>query len=199
MPIGKKELTISIPAPNIQLMEVKIKGIRPLIFHKWSEKAKTMMRDKQAKKAQKGREIRNPEEEVKESFYYTKDGSFALPSLNLKQAIVDSSRNVADVTMTLLRGAIFVEGNAEGLIPIKEFSSQEAREDMVRVGMGSADLRYRGQLNDWKMSFTIKYNADVISPEQVLNLVQLAGFSCGLGEWRPQCKGDYGMFELDMA
>lgn len=214
---------VVIPKPNIQEMEVIIEGSSPLIYHKWSEKAKAMIRDKQAKKASsQTREVRNPEEEYINSFYYTSDGFIAFPALSIKQAIVGSARNIDGIAMTELRGAIFVVGDQDGMIPVlvngeqvkpsktnfdgqfgenifgvdTEIPQIEMREDMVRVGMGSADLRYRGQVKNWSMRFVVRFNAGKLSAEQVMNLLQFAGFSCGLGEWRPERDGTYGTFEL---
>ncbi len=193
------ELKISIPAPNIQMLKVKIFGETPLIYHKWSEKAIKMIEDKQQKKATKGREIRNPEKEYKDSYYYNKDGKISFPANNIKQAMVGACRFLdKSVPMTLIRGAIFVVGDEENLIPVK-FGSESMRKDMVTVGMGSADIRYRGELKDWEMELLIKYNADVISAEQVINLLQIAGFSQGLGEWRPEKNGDFGTFKVVTA
>ena len=192
------EVKMSIPAMNIGRMSVTIKGTTPLIFHRWSEKAKKMMLDKQMKKAQKGREIRNPNQEYKESYYKDADKDIAFPALAIKQSIVNSARNLNDVKMTLLRGAIFIVGDKDGLIKVK-YESEEMREDMVRVGMGTADLRFRGQVNNWSMTFMVEFNADVVSAEQIINLLQVAGFACGLGEWRPEKNGDYGRFVPELV
>ena len=187
---------IQIPAPNIKTAKFTIVGTAPLIFHKWSQKAIDMMLDKQMKKELKGRATRNPEEEYQESFYKDKKGNIAFPANSLKQAIVDSARNLEGVTMTILRGALFiVPDDEDGLIKVK-YKSKEMRQDMVRVGMGSADIRFRGQVKDWSMDLVIKYNADLLSVEQVASLIQYAGFSCGIGEWRPQRNGDFGTFTL---
>lgn len=191
------ELKVSIPKLNIETLSVTIKGKTPLIYNKWSEKAKQQIRDKQQKKANKGREARKPEVEYENSFYKDTEGRIAFPALCLKQAMVDATRNVAGLHMTLIRGAVFVHGDKDGLIPV-EYKERLMREDMVRLGgMGNpADLRYRGQLNDWSMKLTIEYNADVLSAEQVVSLLNLAGFACGLGEWRPERNGTSGRFEV---
>ena len=191
-----KELKIQIAAPNIQLMKTKIIGNSNLIFHRWSEKAMKMILDKQLKKAKSNvRDVRNPEKEAEESYYKNAEGKIAFPALCIKQAMVNAARNLEGVTMTLLRGAIFVVGDGDGLIPVK-YKKKSTRQDMVRVGMGTADLRFRGQVSDWSMDFVIKFNADIFSAEQVINLLQTAGFACGLGEWRPERSGDYGTFEV---
>jgi hypothetical protein len=70
------------------------------------------------------------------------------------------------------------------------------REDMVRVGMGTADIRYRPEFTEWSVKLPIKYNADAISLDQLVNLFTLAGFGVGVGEWRPERDGQYGMFHV---
>lgn len=200
MPISKAPTTITVPSLNIETLSVKIVGTAPLIFHKWSEKAKRQITDKQAKKAVGGREKRDPEQEYKDSYYYDKMGRIAFPATNIKQAVTDAVRNIpgSGLTMTLLRGAAFIVGDSDGLVSV-DYESEEMREDMVRVGLGSADVRYRGQLKGWSMQLIIKYNADVLSASQVINLLRIAGFSCGLGEWRPQKNGDFGTFDLSIS
>lgn len=220
--------TFQITAPNQKLMKVKVKGTAPIIFHRWSEKAIKMILDKQMKKAAKGREVRDPEAEYRESFYMDKEGFIYVPARNLKQAIVGSARFINGVPMTILRGAVFVRGETQETIPVLQAGKKvklsaktvmfedvkeepptpenfgydsknktiQMRRDMVTVGMGSADLRFRGQIEKWELEFLIEYDADLLSAEQVLNLVQRAGFSQGLGEWRPEKNGDYGTFEV---
>lgn len=192
---AKEITTFQIPAPNIKLMKVQIKGTAPLIFHKWDEKAIKMMLDKQMKKAPKGREIRDPEKEYEASFYKDSEGKIAFPARNIKQAIVGSARFLQGLPMTILRGAIFVKGDKDGFIPVK-YKEKSMRQDMVTVGMGTADIRFRGQVDGWEMEVLIEFDADILSPDQVLNLLQRAGFSQGLGEWRPEKNGDNGTFEV---
>lgn len=192
-----KDIQIKIPAPNIQMLTVTIEGTAPLICHQWSEKAKKMIKDKQAGEKKKVRELRNPEEEYKSSYYKNSNGEIAFPALCIKQAMVNAARNIEGVTMTILRGSIFVKGDHLGLITV-DYKSERMREDMVRLGGMSnpADIRYRGELSDWSMKIVIEHNADVISAPMVLNLLNTAGFACGLGEWRPEKNGDKGTFRV---
>jgi len=184
---------------SIGIIPVRIIGLRPLIFHKWSEKAKRMMREKQQKKAAKGHEVRDPQAEFEASFYRNSNGEIAFPAIALKKALTGACRNVTGVTMTLVRGAVFVVGDHEGLVRVDYKGEPEMREDAVTVGIDSADLRYRGQLTEWSMELTIKHNVSVISAEQVINLFRVAGFACGIGEWRPEKSGDYGQFDVQMG
>lgn len=188
---------VFVPALKQEALSVNIEGISPLIFHKWSEKAKKQIRDKQQKVASTGREKRNPEQECKDSYYYNDKGEIAFPASSLKKSIINAGRFSDEFPMTIIRGALFVMGDSDGLIKVNyKEKDKNMREDMVRVGRGAADLRYRGELKKWNMEVQITYNSAVISKEQVLTLLKTAGFSVGIGEWRPEKNGDYGRFEL---
>lgn len=210
MPVKKsQDIAFTIPAPNIRTMKVRIVGTASLIFHKWDEKAIQMILDKQLKKVQKGRGVRNPEREYENSFYYDGSDQVAIPARNIKQAIVGSARFINGIPMTILRGAIFVMGDIDGFIPVLlnnkpvtkaiavKNQKEWMRQDMVTVGMGSADIRFRGELpTGWEAEFLIQFDADLLSAEQVLNLLSRAGFSQGLMEWRPEKNGDRGTFKI---
>ena len=184
---GTDQTKIFIPHLNTKTATFTIKGTSPLIYHKWDEKAIEMILNKQLKKELKGRAERNPVADYESSFYLNGEGEVAFPANSLKQAIVDSARNLEGVTMSLLRGALFIIGDTDGLIPVmvdgktvkltetieeavaenvvgyeKTNPKVQMRRDMVRVGMGAADIRFRGQLKDWSMTLAIKYNADLL-------------------------------------
>lgn len=72
------------------------------------------------------------------------------------------------------------------------------RQDMVRVGMGTADVRFRGEFTAWATTLSVTYNAKSLSPEQIVNLFNLAGFGVGVGEWRPEKDGSYGRFHVEV-
>ena len=68
---------------------------------------------------------------------------------------------------------------------------------MVRVGMGTADLRYRGEFANWSADLTVKYNANgPFSLEAIVNIINAGGLICGVGEWRPEKDGQNGMFHI---
>jgi hypothetical protein len=128
--------------------------------------------------------------------------------------MVDACSFVDGVTKVTARGAFHVNLGEE-LVPIEGGKAKKRavkqspfgdceptqREDMVRVGgkgpgTGTADLRYRPEYTGWSIPIRVDYNSSVISMEQIVNLLNLAGFSIGIGEWRPQKDGQWGMFEV---
>ena len=95
--------------------------------------------------------------------------------------------------MTEARGTFHINGE---FIRIK--GEPTMREDMVKVGMGSADLRYRAEFKEWSMTFQVRYNRSMLTAEQIINLFNIAGFGNGIGEWRPQRNGAFGMFHVQV-
>ena len=67
---------------------------------------------------------------------------------------------------------------------------------MVKIGMGTADLRYRAEFKVWKTKLYIDYNARVISAEKIANFFNVGGFANGVGEWRPSKDGSFGTFHV---
>lgn len=195
---------LRIPALDIKYFDVLIIGDSPLIVHAWSDKAKKMMLDKQMKKATKGREAKDPFMDFVDSMYWlTKkpkkptmedvlSAKFGFPTIAFKAAAVDSGYQQGILSKkTTARGAFHIIGDYAEIEGIPEM-----REDMVRVGQGVADIRYRGEFKEWRTVLRIRYNASSISSEQIVSLFNVAGFACGVGEWRPSKDGSFGTFHV---
>lgn len=181
---------ITLPPIRIETVQFLLIGDSPLIVHAWSEKAKKLMLDKQMKKAKTAKEAKDPQADYEACFYRTPTGAYGFPAIGVKAAMISACR-YADMKMTEARGAFHIDAEMVELL-----GAPRPREDMVRVGMGTADIRYRPEFVDWKMPVTLKINASVISAEQVANLLNIAGFGVGLGEWRPEKNGQYGRFHV---
>ena len=190
--VNTTDQPIELPAMNIKLAEIFLIGDSPLISHKWSEKSKKEIRDKQQKKAKTAKDIRNPEAEFEDSLYHIEGGGYGFPAVAFKAAAVNACSHVDGITKVHARGAFHIMCE---LVTIGGDKPVQ-REDMVRVGMGVADLRYRGEFKKWHCKIPVRFNANVLSLEQITNIFDTAGFSTGVGEWRPQKNGDYGMFHV---
>lgn len=186
-------LKIELPDLDVRTIKVKIVGDSSLIVHKWSEKAKRLMLDKQTGKASAGREHKDPQQDFQESLYQMPDGGFGVPSLAFKNAAVTACTSLGkSITKVAARQSFHVLGP---LVRIN--GTPTMRDDMVRVGMGTADIRFRGEFKEWSCELTIRYNARVLSAEQIVNLMNTAGFAVGICEWRPECNGESGMFHVE--
>ncbi|NQS97851.1 MAG: hypothetical protein HQ591_05310 [candidate division Zixibacteria bacterium] len=118
---------------------------------------------------------------------------YGFPAIAFKSAAVDACSHIDGVTKVLARGAFHINGK---LLKI-EADEPTMREDMVRIAMGTADLRFLGEFKKWKVLIPIRYNASVLSPDQIVNLFNTAGFAVGVGEMRPARNGSYGMFHVE--
>ena len=186
------EQMVAIKAINIKRASIELVGDSPLIVHAWSAKAKREMLDKQMKKAKTAKAAKDPEADYEEAFYRLPDKTPAFPVIAFKAAAVSAGGRFSDgLKMTELRGAFHIEGE---LVAIE--GKPTMREDMVRVGMGTADIRYRPEFKSWRVLLPIRYNSDAISLDQIVNIFNLAGFGVGVGEWRPERDGQYGMFHV---
>ena len=190
MPTAKQAGTtniIEIPRIDAETMIVPIVGTSPLVIHRFSEKAKKAMLD-----AMQGRKTpkvaKDPEAEYLAAFYRTNDDRYGMPVIAFKAATIGGARFFAGVTMTLLRQVLFFRGevgvDGQQLAIIE--GEPKMREDVVRVGNGGTDLRYRPEFSEWR-----------ITQASVLSLIDAGGMGVGVGEWRPEKKGDMGTYSID--
>lgn len=213
----KEEAVVTIKPLEIKMVPIKIVGDTPLIVHAWSEKAKKMMLDAQTKATKtKAKEIRNPMDEFINSMYWLtpvpestedafvkaveKGAKWGFPVGAIKQAANSAAYRLGWVKNQMeLRGAYFLKTEYGDMAKI-EGAAPEMREDMVRIGMGSADLRYRAEYKTWEMNMVLNYNASGnLTIEQIINCINAGGYSVGIGEWRPERDGDFGRFHVELS
>ena len=207
---------IQIKPLDIRTVPIRIVGDSPLIVHAWSAKAKRQMLEAQMKTTKmKGKEIRNPvadfigslywltdmpEEETEEGFIKAVENGakFGFPVTAIKQAANSSAYRLGWVKNQMsLRGSYFLKTEYGEMAEIKG-SIPEMREDMCKIGMGTADLRYRGEFKTWYMNMVLEYNASSdLTLEQIVNCINAGGYCCGIGEWRVEKDGTFGKFHIE--
>lgn len=207
--------TIEIKPIEIKKTTIRIVGDTPLIMHAWSEKAKREILDKQMKKTKSSaREAKNPVEDFIRSMYWLtpmpeemsqegfyeaieKGARFGFPVTGFKQAAISAAYRMGWAKDKVsMRGAFFIDGDENQMLEIHS-DTPVIREDMVKVGMGTADIRFRGEFRNWYADLTISYNANgQYTLEQIVNIINAGGYVCGVGEWRPERDGQYGMFHV---
>ena len=150
---------------------------------------------------------------------------FGFPVTAFKQAAISAAYRMGWAKDKMsLRGAFFIEPTNDGYYsgdlvigdnktititpnifkyePMVEifYSELTMREDMVTVGMGSADIRYRGEFHNWSANMTVSFNKNgKFTMSQVINVINAGGFTCGVGEWRPEKDGQFGMYHVENA
>jgi hypothetical protein len=201
MPVAKKATganIIEIPRIDAETLIVPIVGTSPLIIHRFSEKAKKQMLDAmQGRKTPK--QAKDPQAEYEAAFYRTNEGGYGLPIIAFKAATIGGARFFAGVTMTLLRQVLFFRGQVgvDGQQLAIIDGEPKMREDVVRVGNGGTDLRYRPEFPEWKTQLRVTYVTSQLTQASVLSLIDAGGMGVGVGEWRPEKKGDMGTYMID--
>lgn len=206
---------INIPKIKIKTTEIVIVGDSPLISNTFSEKAKREILDKQMKKAKKPREEKNIWECFMESLHwitekpkdeegnciYTEEAfekamqegaQFGFPAVGVKQSAISAAyRGNFIKNKVCMQGAFHIK---EELVPI--IGDLSMREDMVKIPMAGADVVFRGEFKNWYSKFTVTYDENVISLEQLIQFINYGGYAVGIGDWRPEKSGNHGMFHV---
>lgn len=208
----KEEKLIEIKPIKINEIEITIKGVSPLILHNFDEKSRRQIIESQMKKSKKEKEPRNPIEDFMRANYWLtpmpkefteeafdkalKEGArFGFPAKGIKESIVAGAyRNGMTKDKVSLYGAFLIP---EELVEIK-YEEIIMREDYVRIAHGGTDVRYRPEFKNWSMTFKIQYNENSYSLEQIINFINLGGFSCGLGEMRVEKGGNFGSYTVEV-
>jgi hypothetical protein len=204
MAAAAKPMAVELPPLNLQTIDVPIIGDSGLICHAWSAKAKKQMLDKQMKRAAAGKAAKDPWQDFCETLYWldgmpetpTEDdvmsARFGFPSVAFKAAAITAVTSTGGMTKVMARQCFHILGeHVEILGP-----PPSMREDMVRVGMGTADIRHRAEFEAWGAILRVQHNANVLSAEQVIGLFEAGGFGVGVGDWRPEKDGVNGRFHV---
>lgn len=218
----KTENILEIRPLKIVETEIRIVGDSPLIVHAWGPKAlRQMLQSQMLLSKGRKKEPKRPADDFIQSMYWlsgkpeysddapdeeclaayheaiAKGAAFGFPATAFKQAAQSAAYRLGWTKDKMgLRGAFFIKGDENDMVQI--FSDDPVmREDPVRVGMGTADLRYRAQFNNWSATLPISYNAaGEYSLEAIVNAINAGGYVVGVGEWRPEKDGNYGRFHV---
>lgn len=189
-----KDKATTVPS-LIQKVDVLLRG-KPgslLVTHEFGQKAKQEIRDKQQKKKKEAKAAREPEVEFLAARYMDAKGRECVPITAMKKAIVTAATAFDDLTKVGLRQAVFVDSaDAPGsfLLPICKHDGTPAvgvmREDAVTIGVNTRGLAYRPMYEEWQFRVRVEFNSRIVSREQLLALIDQAGWGVGICEGRPE-------------
>lgn len=197
-----------VPGLSLGRAHIPIVGTTPLIVHNFSKKIMDQMAEAQRNKgpgrrAKTEHTPRDPEADYEAAMYRFPDGRQGMVATAFKAAMVGACRHVNGLTMTLAKTLFFIhaDGRSEDDKPLVALQGDPRMLTApVRVGNGKADLRYRPIFREWGATLDVEWNASLLSLEAVINLVQIAGWSSGVGDWRPSAPqafaGEYGRFRI---
>jgi len=123
-----------------------------------------------------------------------------IPCAAFRWALVDVCRLIPEVDMTQAKMLVFIEADGwdesgEGIVKIKK-GTPESFNKVVRCPpgpQGKPNVATRARWPEWSVDLRVRFDASIIKPESVANLVTRAGMSCGVGAGRPFSKTSPGM------
>jgi hypothetical protein len=204
-----KTQAITISPPNFQVAEFRIRGTAPFVQHKFSQKARRLIRQTQeagqtAKKG-KAKEPKDFAAECEACKHISTDGWCGIPAPAFRNAMISACR-MAGYQMTRAKLAVFVVADgfdADDMTPLVKITKGEPQysELMARVAMGKTDIRPRPMwAPGWEAVLKVRFDADQFTLSDVANLLMRAGMQVGVGEGRPDspssCGMGWGTFEI---
>ena len=193
--------TVTIKAPRFGIADFHVRGIAPLVIHRFSSKTKEQMKQKmetgKAASSRKNREAKSTDDLYEESRYRSAEGWDGFNASSVRAAMISACRLVG-FKMTLAKLSVFVEADgrdaSEPQIPLIRIIGEPIKqEDMARVETGQPYVTVRAAYHDWAAKVRIRFDMDQFTHQDVANMMTRVGLQVGLGEGRPDSKNSAGM------
>lgn len=209
----KNEDIINIRPVEIGRARVHIVGDGTLCLNKMNNRNKRTLTDQRKDKA-KSMEVPNEWEDIITAIHWRdgdptefteeslidclKNNAPCITAFGLKkswgQAVV---RNEIDTYATKFDNAVNITA-VNNLVPVS-FSDHSIDEKLMSPKRGAPVLVRLNLFSGWSADIDIMYTANVYSLEQIVNIINLAGFGLGIGSGRTSGYGRYhvdGVFAL---
>ena len=195
--------TIELKPLGNKYMEVTIVGDGDLVLNKMNDVTAKALTDARKDKA-KDTSKKNVWEEIITSMHWLKgkptdfseqglidamtNNAPCITGFGLKKSFGDAVvRNEIDKYKTKFDASVNVVGD---LHPIT-FSEHFVDEKLMSPKKGAPVLVHLNRFNGWSCKFTISYMENVYSVEQIINIINMAGFGLGIGSGRSSGYGRY--------
>jgi hypothetical protein len=169
----------------VEKYAVIIRGIRPLLMHKY-----TIESDTESKRM---KTRYDPKEDAENSLYKDENGRICTPSIHIESALSKAATNYKQpgkgkkTYKDLMKSGVQIE-------PLNILHKYpEWQVDTQRAVIGrSAVPRSRPRFDKWELEFTINLIDTTIVPATLQEILNDAGRYVGIGDYRPR----YGLFEV---
>lgn len=203
--------TVAIKAPNIKEALFTIKGVAPLVIHRFSAKTKEEMKQKmetgKAAGNRKNREPKDTDDLYNDARYVSAEGWDGFHAAALRNAMISACRLVG-YKMTIAKLSVFVVADGvdkkEPQIPlVRIYGKPVKQEDIARVETGQPYVTVRAAYHNWQAKIKIRWDGDQFTLNDITNLLMRVGMQVGLCEGRPDSKNSagmgWGLFEIEQS
>lgn len=181
----------------MKLISVTIEGTTPLLCNKFTDAAalKASAQTASSLTGDKG----SPREQAEQRLYLGHDDAPIIPQPNLFRCLIDAGKffkagksKVTTQKSSLIPACLEIDGIE---IPIQHREPWQVDTRAVRIpSTGGRILCHRPSFNDWRLSFTLRVDTELMGIKLVREILDAAGRRVGLGDFRPDCKGPFGKF-----
>lgn len=145
----------------------------------------------------KNLEKKSPEEQAEFAAYRDDKGRLYFPAVNVGRSIVAGasySKGKGKSSLQKPIAACLLVSPERLDLGTKEYAI-DSRPVVIKATKGRI-VRHRPRLDDWRLSFEIEYDDDLLNENQVRQCIDDAGSRVGIGDFRPECKGPFGRFNV---
>jgi len=191
--IKKNESNIQLQELKKEKIVVELVGITPLLMEKMDMDVVERYNLKKGKKLSE-KDDKLEEEKYEAKKHFDDKGNLGIPSTAFLKGMTEVAPYIDGMDKKKVRGSVRILGD---IIPIK-FKEEIKDVKWGRTsGMTKAPRKIiRPKFTDWSCKLEIVYNSTNISAEQVINLLNWAGFQMGVGGFRPEKSGNFGQYEV---
>lgn len=191
---------VEIPAPKFRICELKLVGSAPFVMHKFSQKARNQIIATQKAGSQaKGKKVREPknfDEVYAGAMHLSAEGWAGIPAGAFRNAMISACRTVGyKMTHAKLAAFVLADGyEQDDETPlVRIYGDPKRHTTYARNDNGSVDIRVRPMWKKWHCIVRIRYDGDMFSQTDIVNLMMRVGQQVGIGEGRPDSKNSAGM------
>ena len=192
-----KELKIEIKPLALKKLKVKIVGMTPYLPEPMDMAVLERYDSKKANKTYTKDDV-SESDKVKEKYYFCDDGKTkGIPARAFYKSIIRASTyffDKSDGGMRNIKEGITILGN---ILPLKYKKERVVTHWGRTSGQSKAPRKImRNQFEEWSCELEIQFNSAWLSAEQIINILNWAGFHIGVGGFRKECTGNYGCFSV---
>jgi hypothetical protein len=152
---------------TIKKTQCEITGTSPLLMHRFPMESIVAL------------EIKSREEQAEISAYRDPDTrELYIPGVAFQRCLVAA--------------AVYSKGKGRASLGVEEYAI-DSRPVIISATKGRI-IRHRSRLNEWRTTFIIEYDDELITEERLRRVVDDAGSRVGLLDFRPERKGPFGRF-----
>lgn len=180
-------------------INISIEGVSPLLLHRFTDAAQ--MAATSGTRSSIATESESPREQAEQALYVDESGVSGIPQPNLFRCIVDAGKffKAGRTKITTQKSSLIPAcvGIRELFLPLESEGGWKVDTRPVRIpATGGRILRHRPCFDDWRLSFTVDLDTDMIGVKLFREIVDAAGTRIGLGDFRPDTKGPFGKFKV---